>query len=118
MCADECEIHDDVKQRIISAKDRDAVISGHSTGHPVRALKNKLTRQIQELDKTGDTAAIEEAGTGKLAAAMRDGDIQHGSIMAGQAAAMVDRVQPAAEIIQELMSEAEETISSLDASLE
>jgi enoyl-[acyl-carrier protein] reductase II len=117
MCAAECEIHDDVKQRIISAKDRDAVISGHSTGHPVRALKNKLTRRIQELDKTGDTDAIVEAGTGKLAAAMRDGDIETGSIMAGQAAAMVDQIAPAAQIIDEMMAEAEETLSSLNASL-
>lgn len=117
MCSDECVIHDDVKQRILAAKDRDAVASGHSTGHPVRALKNKLTRQIQLLDQANDPRGIEEVATGKLATAMRDGDIHNGSVMAGQAAAMITTIQPAAEIIEELMSEAEETIASLSSLL-
>jgi enoyl-[acyl-carrier protein] reductase II len=116
MCADECVIHADVKQRILSARDRDAVAAGYSTGHPVRALKNKLTRRVQELDRANDAAAIEAAGTGKLAAAMRDGDIETGSVMAGQAAAMVTDIAPAATIIADIMAQAEETITALASS--
>jgi len=110
MCAQECTIHPDVKARIIKAKDRDTVVTGRSTGHPVRVIKNKLSRQIQELDKENRVEEIEAMGTGKLRLAMREGDLEMGSLMAGQAAAMVDEVQPAAEIVNEMMAEAEQVM--------
>ncbi|MBA4370935.1 MAG: enoyl-[acyl-carrier-protein] reductase FabK [Coriobacteriaceae bacterium] len=110
MCASECTIHPDVKERIIKAKDRDTVVTGYSTGHPVRVLKNKLSKMVEELDRSNDPAAIEELGTGRLAAAMREGDLEMGSLMAGQCAAMVDAIQPAAEIIAEIIAEAEDVM--------
>jgi enoyl-[acyl-carrier protein] reductase II len=113
MCATECTIHDSVKQRVIKAKDRDTIVTGVSTGHPVRVLKNKLAKQIQELDRANRPEEIEALGAGKLALCMREGDVEHGSIMAGQCAAMVGDVRPAAEIVHELVSGAEAVIASL-----
>src|SRR5450759_2390882 len=113
MCATECTIHDSVKERVIKAKDRDTVVTGMSTGHPVRVLKNKLAKQIQELDRANKPEEICLLGAGKLALCMREGDIEHGSLMAGQCAAMVTDIRPAAEIVSELVSGAEAVVDSL-----
>jgi len=113
MCAEECTIHPDVKALVIKAKDRDTVVTGRSTGHPVRVIKNKLSRQIGELDLQNKPEEIEALGAGKLAAAMRHGDTTMGSLMAGQAAAMVCSIQPAAEIVNEMLSQAEAVMSRL-----
>ena len=113
MCAVECTIHPDVKAQVIRAKDRDTVVTGRSTGHPVRVLKNKLSRQIEVLDRNNLADEIEALGSGKLALAMRNGDVDMGSLMAGQAAALVCEIQPAAEIVDQLMSGAEAVMRSL-----
>lgn len=113
MCAEECTIHPDVKAEILKAKDRDTVVTGRTTGHPVRVLKNKLARQIMDLDRDNKPEEIEALGAGKLALAMRQGDIQMGSLMAGQIAAMVNSEQPAAEIVAEMMRDAEAVMHSL-----
>jgi len=113
MCAEECTIHPDVKQRILKAKDRDTVVTGYSTGHPVRVIKNKLTRQLEVLDRENKPEELERLGSGKLALAMKHGDLDMGSVMAGQAAAMVSRIQPAAEMLTEIMAEAESVMRGL-----
>jgi enoyl-[acyl-carrier protein] reductase II len=113
MCAEECTIHPNVKAEVLKAKDRDTVVTGRSTGHPVRVLKNKLSRQIIELDRDNKPEEIEALGAGKLALAMREGDTAMGSLMVGQAAALVCRIQPAAEIVAEMMNEAEEAMCRL-----
>lgn len=113
MCAEECTIHPAVKAEIIKAKDRDTVVTGRSTGHPVRVLKNKLAREIMELDRDNRAEEIEALGTGKLALAMRQGDTAMGSLMAGQCAAMVDSIEPAADIIHTMIAEAEETMRAM-----
>ena len=113
LCAEECTIHPDVKARVIRARDRDTVVTGYSTGHPVRVLKNKLSRQLEELDQANKPEELEALGAGKLALAMREGDCERGSIMAGQCAAMVDRVQPAGEIVRELVETAEAVMRSM-----
>ena len=115
MCAEECTIHPDVKAQVIKAKDRDTVVTGRSTGHPVRVIKNKLSKQIEALDKENKAEEIETLGSGKLALAMRQGDTQMGSLMAGQIAAIVCQIQPAAEIVTEMMSEAEAVMARLGA---
>lgn len=107
MCAEECTIHPDVKASVIKAKDRDTVVTGRSTGHPVRVLKNKLSRQIEVLDRENRADEIEALGSGKLALAMRQGDTEMGSLMAGQVAALVCAIQPAGDIVHEMMTEAE-----------
>lgn len=113
MCAEECTIHPAVKEQVLKAKDRDTVVTGRSTGHPVRVLKNKLSRQIIELDRDNKPEEIEALGAGKLALAMRQGDVHMGSLMAGQAAAMVCSIQPAAEIVAEIVGQAEAIIAAL-----
>jgi len=113
MCAEECTIHPDVKQRILKAKDRDTVVTGYSTGHPVRVIKNKLSRQLEELDRANMPEALEALGAGKLALCMRQGDLDMGSLMAGQCASMVRSIQPAGEIVAELVSEAERVMARL-----
>lgn len=115
MCAEECTIHPDVKQRVLKARDRDTVVTGYSTGHPVRVLKNKLSRQLEALDRANDAQKLEELGAWKLAAAMRMGDVEMGSLMAGQSAAMVDEILPAAEILDELMRQAEALLKGMAA---
>lgn len=113
MCAEECTIHPSVKEQVLKAKDRDTVVTGRSTGHPVRVIKNKLARQIMELDRDNKAEEIEALGAGKLALAMREGDIHMGSLMAGQAAAMVCRIEPAAAIVAEMMGGAEDLMRAL-----
>lgn len=113
MCAEECTIHPDIKARVIKARDRDTIVTGRSTGHPVRVLKNRLSRQIEDLDRDNKPDEIEALGAGKLAAAMRHGDTDMGSLMAGQAAAMVCKIQPAAEIVTEMLAEAQAVMSRL-----
>lgn len=115
MCAEECTIHPSVKEQVVKAKDRDTVVTGRSTGHPVRVLKNRLAKQIIELDRDNKPEEIEALGAGKLALAMRGGDTQMGSLMAGQAAAMVCRVEPAAAIVDEIVNEAAAVIAKVAA---
>jgi len=104
MCAAECTIHPRVKEAIIGARDRDTTITGASLGHPVRSLRNKLTRKYKEMEKSGvPQEELEKLGVGSLRAAMVDGDIENGTVMAGQVCAMVSKVQTAREIIMEII---------------
>lgn len=107
MCATECTIHPAVKDVVLRAKDRDTIVTGYSTGHPVRVIKNKLTRMLEELDRDNKPAELEALGSGKLALAMRQGDTSMGSVMAGQSAAMVCSIEPAAAIVEDLVRGAE-----------
>jgi len=112
--AKECIAHPNYKQAIIKADSRDAVVTGRSTGHPVRCLKNKLTREFDKLEKQGaPKEKLEELGTGKLKAAVIDGDMKWGSVMMGQSAGLINKEQTAKEIIEELFNEAEIIINNL-----
>ncbi len=114
MCAAECEIHDNVKQMILKAKDRDTAVSGRSTGHPVRALKNKLTKEYEELEKKcAPVEELEKLGIGRLRAAMIDGDTEYGTVACGQIAGMVKEIKPAKEIMNDILTGAEETLRAL-----
>ena len=113
MCAAECTIADGVKERLVKARDRDTVVTGYSTGHPVRVLKNRLARMLQELDRDNRPEDLEELGSGKLALAMKEGDCEMGSVMAGQCAAMIERVEPAADIVRGLVAETEAALSAM-----
>ncbi len=113
LSAYECNIHANYKAKILAAKDIDTVVTGRATGHPVRVLKNKLTRAFLDLEK--NAAPIEEyekLGIGALRRAVEDGDTDTGSIMAGQIAALVKKEQSCSEIIEELFKEAKEVFES------
>ena len=102
ICSTECLAHENYKNAVLKAKDRDAVVTGRSTGAPVRALKNKLTREYDRLEKEGASfEEIEALGVGGLRRAFEEGDVQTGSLMAGQSAAMVKAIEPCADIIQD-----------------
>ncbi len=114
ICSLECLAHDNYKQAVLKAKDRDAVVTGRSTGAPVRALKNKLTKEYQRLEKENASAEeIEELGVGGLRRAFIDGDTQMGSLMAGQSAAMVKEIEPCADIIRSYFSDVDKILSRI-----
>ena len=114
ICSDECIAHENYKQAVIKAKDRDAVVTGRSTGAPVRALKNKLTKEYQRLEKENASAEeIEELGVGGLRRAFMDGDTQMGSLMAGQSAAMVKEIEPCADIIKSYFADIDKVLSKI-----
>ena len=102
ICSTECLAHENYKNAVLKAKDRDAVVTGRSTEAQVRALKNKLTREYDRLEKEGASfEEIEALGVGGLRRAFEEGDVQTGSLMAGQSAAMVKAIEPCADIIQD-----------------
>lgn len=104
ICSEECIAHENYKNAVLKAKDRDAVVTGRSTGAPVRALKNKLTKEYDRLEKEGASfEEIEALGVGGLRRAFLEGDVETGSLMAGQSAAMVNEIKPCRDIIAELM---------------
>lgn len=109
LVSNECNIHEYYKQLVLKARDIDTQVTGRSGGHPVRTLKNKLSRKLLELEKNGATFEELEAITvGSLRKAVLDGDKDEGSFMAGQSAGLVRSCQPAAEIIVELFDQANE----------
>jgi len=106
ICATECTAHINFKNKVVAAKDRETTVSGRSTGHPVRVIKNKLTREFERMEKEGATSEeLDQFGVGKLPLAARDGDIENGSVMAGQSAGLVKSIMPAADIIQEILAD-------------
>lgn len=114
VCAEESPAHVKYKERIVKAGDRDTVVTARITGHPVRCLKNKLSREFDKLE--AERAPIEEfekLGTGRLKAAVVDGDVEWGSVMAGQIAGLVRDIKPAKEIIEEIIEEAYEILRKL-----
>lgn len=115
ICASECTVHDNYKQKVLAAKDRDTTITARSTGHPVRVLKNKLSRDFDRMEKEGSIPEdLEQLGVGKLRLAAKDGDVNQGSVMAGQCAALVKDIKPAAEIIKEIVDDAETIINNME----
>lgn len=107
ICSEECNIHQNYKDAVLKAKDRDAVVTGRPTGHPVRTLKNKLAKKFLKMEKEGASPEeLEKLGAGALRLAVVEGDKDGGSFMAGQSAAMVREVKPCKEIVEEISKQA------------
>ena len=105
--ADESIVSEAYKDRIIAAKDIDSAVTGRSHGHPVRSLRNAMTREYSKLEAEGKSfEELEYLTLGTLRKAVMEGDIVHGTVMAGQIAGLVSKKQSAKEIIDEIMSEA------------
>ncbi|MDR1884767.1 MAG: nitronate monooxygenase [Synergistaceae bacterium] len=116
VCAAECNAHERFKNRIIAANDRSTVITGRALGHPVRSIKNKFTQAFQEMEENRvEIAELDKFGSGKLRAAVVDGEVDHGSVMSGQIAGLVKKIQPAGEIIEEIVGEAYELAKTIGA---
>lgn len=115
VCSTECVAHQNYKRKIMKSKDRDAIVTGRSTGYPVRVLKNKFTKEYIELEKTGVSFnELEELGAGRLRTAVIDGDMDNGSIMAGQISGMVNDIKPCEDIINNIIKEAEIGLNRLN----
>ena len=106
--ADECVIHDKYKDRILKAKDIDSEVTGRSHGHPVRGLRNKMTREYLKLEAEGASfEQLENLTLGGLRKAVVEGDTDYGSVLAGQIAGMITKRQSCQEIVDEVMDQAE-----------
>ena len=106
--ATEAEVHENYKKTVVKAKDIDSTVTGMSTGHPVRGLRNKMTKEYQRLEKEGaDFMELEKLTLGALRKAVVDGDVVNGTVMAGQIAGLVAKEQSCKEIITEIMDEAQ-----------
>lgn len=103
--------HEAYKKKIIAAKDIDSEVTGMSHGHPVRQLRNQMTREYLKKEKAGASfEELEQLTVGALRRAVMEGDTVNGTLMAGQIAGLVDREQSCAEIIQEIMEQAEKLL--------
>lgn len=105
--AEESIVHENYKQQVIKAKDIDSAVTGMSTGHPVRGIRNKMTKEYLRLEKEGaDFMELEKLTLGALKKAVVDGDVVNGTMMAGQIAGLIKKEQSCKEIITEIMDQA------------
>lgn len=105
-------VHQNYKDRILKAKDIDSKVTGRTTGHPVRTLRNRMTSQYLKLEAEGATLEeLEMMTLGGLKKAVVDGDVDYGSVMAGQSAGLVKEELSCKELIDKLMKEAEELLN-------
>lgn len=103
--SEECIAHENYKNLVLKAKDRSTVVTGRSTGHPVRVISNKMTREYAELEaKQTPVEELEKFGAGRLNLATHKGDVDNGSVMIGQISGMLDEIKPVAVIMEELVS--------------
>jgi enoyl-[acyl-carrier protein] reductase II len=110
--ATESIVHEKYKAMLIKAKDIDSAVTGLSTGHPVRSIRNKMTKEYLKLEKEGaDFMELEKMTLGSLRKAVVEGDVINGTVMAGQIAGLVKKEQPCKEIIDEIMSEGMELLN-------
>jgi enoyl-[acyl-carrier protein] reductase II len=111
ICTTECQAHENYKQRIVRAHDRATIVTGGSFGHPVRSIRGPFVRRLETLESQGiSEQEFITYGAGTLRAAIVDGDVSEGSVMAGQSAGLVDEVVPVKQLIERIIAEAEATI--------
>lgn len=111
VAAKESIVHENYKHQILKAKDIDSVITGSSTGHPVRSLRNHMTREYLQLEKeNADFMELEKLTLGSLRKAVIDGDTVNGTLMAGQIAGLIREEKSCADIIQDIMRQAQQTV--------
>lgn len=116
--AEEAVVHEAYKDRILAAKDIDSAVTGRSHGHPVRSLRNAMTREYGKLEAEGKSfEELEYLTLGTLRNAVVDGDVVHGTVMAGQIAGLVNKKQSCKEIVQEMVAQAEALLAGAGAYL-
>lgn len=108
LSAEECTIHPVYKEKILKATDLCTMVTGKRLGHPVRSLRTQFAREYAKAEFSGmPDEALEGLATGALRLAVQEGDNEKGCFLAGQVAAVVKKEQPAAEIVREVMEQAE-----------
>jgi len=114
ICTKECIAHQNYKRAILRANERSTMVTGLSLGHPVRCLRNPMTRAFESLEKQGvSEQEIIEFGTGRLRLAAMEGDVTNGSLMAGQIAGLVQDILPARQVIERIVQQAEALLGEL-----
>ncbi len=109
--AKESIVHENYKEKVIKAKDIDSEITGTSTGHPIRQIRNQMTREYLRLEREGaGLEELEQLTLGALRKAVMDGDTVNGTLMAGQIAGIVRKEQTCREMLEEIMAEAEKLL--------
>lgn len=108
---DECQVHENYKDKIIKAKDIDSRVTGRTTGHPVRVIRNDMVKKYIELENNGASfEELEQLTLGALRKAVVDGDVVNGSVMAGQSAAMVKEKLSCKDLVRRLVNETDKLI--------
>ncbi len=115
LTAKECNVHDNYKDKVLKAKDRDTIVTGKRLGHPVRALKNRMTRNFaaKELEPSTTDEELEKMGAGALRRAAVEGDVKTGSCMCGQIAGLVNSTGTCREIVTGICSEADRLLGTV-----
>lgn len=115
ICTVECSVHPNYKQKIVEATDRSTIVTGTSLTHPVRTLKNRMSREFARMEKMEqvDVGELIAFGTGKLRLAAEQGDVDNGSVMAGQISGLIHDILPVAELIERIMAQADAQIGAL-----
>ena len=112
--SEECIAHENYKNAVLKAKDRATVMTGLTTGHPVRIIDNALAHKYKSLEFSGGSKEdLENLGAGTLRKAAIEGDVKEGSVMIGQISGMLTDVKPCATIIKDIMAETETVIKKL-----
>lgn len=115
LASQECPIHENYKQSILKAKDTSTTVTGRINGTPVRILKNKMAKTYIQKEKEGaDMMELEKYTLGSLKKAVFEGNVDEGSLMAGQVAGMVHEIKPVQQILQEMMDELKEAYQNLE----
>lgn len=114
LVAEECSVHENMKQKLIEAVDTDTIVTGLTLGGAVRGIKNKFSTEFVQKENEGKTSKEElirmATGTNKLAAV--EGDVVNGMMQAGQSLTVLQKVEPVAKIIEDIMKQARETLSA------
>ena len=111
LVAKECVIHPNYKAKVLKASDIDTAVTGRSTGHPVRQLRNKMTKEYLQKEKEGCSfEELELMTLGSLRRAVQEGDTERGSMMSGQIAGLVKKEQSCREIIEEMIQQTEQLL--------
>lgn len=114
LVSEECPIHENYKKAIIKAKDTDTIVTGRINGTPVRSIKNKMTRAYLKKEKEGASMEELEVYTlGSLRKAVHEGDIENGSLMAGQVAGLMKEIVPVKKLIENLFKDYQEACQQL-----
>jgi len=115
ICTTECTVHANYKAKVISARDRSTTVTGQTLGHPVRTIRNRMSREFAQMERDGLITGEEliAFGTGKLRLAAKDGDMDAGSVMSGQISGMIDDIVSCRVLIERVVADAEQRIAVL-----
>lgn len=119
VCSTECIAHPAYKQKIIEARDRATVVTGRSVGYPLRCIENKFTRHLEELEKSGvSKEEFDALGRGRVRMGLVEGNLEDGSLIAGQICGLIKEIKPVKSIIEDMVAQAEAIISNLNSDLQ